>query len=231
MYTTLDFLVVLNARRLIVGASPDLKFRSTDESDIAHVVSELPTARKPWLYLISRLRWNRHISCVQCERATLPILNHMPQTFSLLPVCRPVLSKGAKQVKNSEALINFAINLAYEYFCFVIYFSKSFVFKFYLHFFLNFISNIFFYFISNIFLNFISKIFFKFYFQKFFSKFLFQIFFPNFFFKFFFKILKKIYFQIFFFNFFFKIYFKKFFSQNFFLNILFQNIFLWICYM
>ena len=26
-------------------------FRITDEGDIAHVVSELPTARKPWLYL------------------------------------------------------------------------------------------------------------------------------------------------------------------------------------
>ena len=31
--------------------------------------------------------------------ATLPILNHMPQTFSLLPVFRPVLSKGASKAK------------------------------------------------------------------------------------------------------------------------------------
>ena len=48
MYTMLDFLVVLNARRFIVGASLELKFRTTDEADTAHVVSELPTARKPW---------------------------------------------------------------------------------------------------------------------------------------------------------------------------------------
>ena len=81
MYTTLDFLVVLNARRFIAGASPEL-FRTTDEADTVHVVSELPIARKPlYLYLFSRLRSNPHIPCVQCERATLPILNHMPQTF------------------------------------------------------------------------------------------------------------------------------------------------------
>ena len=46
MYTTLDFLVVLNARRFIVGASPGLKFRTTDEADTAHLVSELPIVRK-----------------------------------------------------------------------------------------------------------------------------------------------------------------------------------------
>ena len=74
-------------------------FRTTDEADTAHVVSELPTARKPWLYLFSRLRSNHHITCVQCQRATLPILNHMPQMFSLLPVFRPVLSKGASKAK------------------------------------------------------------------------------------------------------------------------------------
>ena len=27
------------------------------------------------IYLFSRLRWNRHIPCMQCERATLPIWN------------------------------------------------------------------------------------------------------------------------------------------------------------
>ena len=39
MYTTLDFLVRLNARRFIVGASPELKFRTTNEADTAHVVA------------------------------------------------------------------------------------------------------------------------------------------------------------------------------------------------
>ena len=47
MYTILDILVVLNARCFIVEASPELKFRTTDEADTAHVVSELPIARKP----------------------------------------------------------------------------------------------------------------------------------------------------------------------------------------
>ena len=47
MYTTLEFPVVLNALRFIVGASPELKFRTTDKAETAHVVSELPTARKP----------------------------------------------------------------------------------------------------------------------------------------------------------------------------------------
>ena len=32
MYTTLDFLVRLNVRRFIVGASPELKFRTTDKA-------------------------------------------------------------------------------------------------------------------------------------------------------------------------------------------------------
>ena len=86
------------SRRFIVEASPELKFRTTDEADTAHVVSELPTARKP-IYLFSRLRSNRHIPWVQCEGTTLLILNHMPQTFSLLFVFRHVLSKGASKAK------------------------------------------------------------------------------------------------------------------------------------
>ena len=47
------------------------------------------------IYLFSPLRSNRLIPCVQCKRATLPILNqcrvHMPQTFLLLPIFRSVL--------------------------------------------------------------------------------------------------------------------------------------------
>ena len=122
-------------------------FRTTDEADTAHVVSDLPTARKPWLYLFSRLRSNRHITCVQCERATLPILSHMPQPFSLLPVFRPVLSK---QGENSVVLINVAINFGYEYFSFVIYFSTFFLSKLF--------SNIFFstFFFQNFFSKFVS---------------------------------------------------------------------------
>ena len=40
-------MVVLNARRFIEGASPELKFRTNDEADTADVVSQLPIARKP----------------------------------------------------------------------------------------------------------------------------------------------------------------------------------------
>ena len=40
--------MVLSARRFIVGSTPELKFRTNDEADTAHVVNGLPPARKPW---------------------------------------------------------------------------------------------------------------------------------------------------------------------------------------
>ena len=122
----------------------------------------------------------RHITCVQCERATLPILNHMLQTFSLLPVFRPVLSK---QGENSVALINVAIDFGYEYFSFVIYFSKIFFIK-------TFFQNFFFqnFFPTFFFSNFFPKIFF----YNFFSTFFFKIFPQHFFSKNFFQLLFKI---------------------------------------
>ena len=98
-HTTLDFFVVLNSRRFIVGANPELKCCTTDEADTAHVVSELPTARKSWIYLFSRLRSNRHIPCVQYERATLPILNHticrrrFHYSLSFALFCRRMLAR------------------------------------------------------------------------------------------------------------------------------------------
>ena len=123
--TTFDFLVVFNGRRFIVRTR-GTKISYDRWSDIAHVVSELPTARKPWYISSPRLRSNRDIPCVQWERATLPILNHIPQTFSLSFALfyRRVLAR-----KNSVLLINVAINFGYEYFCFVIYFSKIFLSK------------------------------------------------------------------------------------------------------
>ena len=39
MYTTLDFLVLVNGRRFIVAASPELKLHTTDEADTAHMVA------------------------------------------------------------------------------------------------------------------------------------------------------------------------------------------------
>ena len=98
MYTTLDFLVRLNVGRFIVVASPELKCRTTNEADIAHVVASYDSSQAV-IYLFTRLPSNRRIPCIQCERATLPILNCMPQTFSLLPVFRPVLSKDAGKAK------------------------------------------------------------------------------------------------------------------------------------
>ena len=112
------------------------------------------------IHLFSRLRSNLHNPCVQYERATLPILNHMAQTFSLLPVFRPVLSKGASKAKIVWQLVS--INFGYEYFCFVIYFSE-----------------IFFVII------FFQICFLKTFLQNFFSKFFFKIFSPNFFSNFF----------------------------------------------
>ena len=90
-------------------------FRTTDEANTAHMVSKLPTA------LFSRLRSNHHITCVQCERATLPILNHT-DVFIFALFCR-------RQGENSVALINVAINFGYEYFSFVIYFSNIYFIK------------------------------------------------------------------------------------------------------
>ena len=85
------------------------------------------------------------------------------QTFSLLPVFRPVLSK---QGENSVALINVAINFGYEYYSVVIYFSNIFFIKTFFRnfFFHNFFSTCFF---QNFFFqNFIKIFFLKFCFQN-----------------------------------------------------------------
>ena len=118
------------------------------------------------IYLFSRFCSNRRIPCVQCECATFPILNHMPQTFSLLPVFRRFL-EGCQQGKNSVTLINVAIKFGDEYFCFGIYFSKFFLSKLF--------SKIFFG--KTFFENYFSKIFFV---KTFFENFFFNIFFQNF---------------------------------------------------
>ena len=100
----------------------------------------------------------------------------MPQTFSLLPVFRPVLSKGASKVKIAWHLV--AINFGYEYLCFVIYFSEIFFPK---MFFSNFF--LFQFFPQNYFFEIFSQ---NFFFQIFFFKFVPHNFFSNFFQKLFF---------------------------------------------
>ena len=125
------------------------------------------------IHLFSRLRSNRYNPCVQYERAAPPISNHMAQTFSLLPVFRPVLSKCASKAKIVWHLV--AINFGYEIFCFVIYFSEIFIVKIFLQifFFKIFFSKLFFF-------NFFSKFFFQ---KCFFSNFFLTIFFTKFFFQ------------------------------------------------
>ena len=112
MYTTLEFLVVLNARRFIVGASPELKFRTIDEADAAG--KRVTDSSQAVIYLFSRLRSTRHVPRVQSQRATLPILNHIATDVFITPCLSPFFFKGCKQGKNNVALINFTINFGYE---------------------------------------------------------------------------------------------------------------------
>ena len=122
------------------------------------------------VYLLFRLRSNRHIPCVQSERATLPILNHIPQTFSLsfALFCRRLLARKKKRG---------IYQCCYKFWLWIFLFCNFF--------FQNFFFQIFF-----------PKFFFQNFFSKiFFSKFFFEIFFPKIFFpKFFFNFLKNFFF-------------------------------------
>ena len=149
--------LLLNARRFMMGASPELKFRTTNETDTAHVVSELPTARKPWYifspefvqiatFLASNPNARHCLFWVIRHRRF-----HYSLSFALF--CR-------KQGKNSVVLINVAINFGYEYFRFAIYFLI--------------------FFCQNFFPTFCSKIFFQNFFFKQFSTFFFNIVFQKF---------------------------------------------------
>ena len=83
------------------------------------------------IYLFSRLRSNRRIPCVQCERAT--------------PCLPPCIVEGCQQGKNRVALINVAIKFGDEHFYFGIYFPNIFFVKtFFEHVFSKYFSKIFF---------------------------------------------------------------------------------------
>ena len=71
---------VIQWSALYRGACLELKLHATDEADTAHMVASCGSSQGV-IHLLSRLPSNRHNPCVQYERATLPILNHMPQTF------------------------------------------------------------------------------------------------------------------------------------------------------
>ena len=101
MYTTLVFLVRLNVRRFIVGASPELKCRTTNEADTAHVVASyqqlagrdiyiyisfLPTSFKsPYSLHPMRVRDTAYFESYATDVFITPF--------------RPVLSKGASKAK------------------------------------------------------------------------------------------------------------------------------------
>ena len=157
------------------------------------MVSELPSySSQAVIYLFSGLRSNRHIPCVQWERATLSIVNH---SFSLPFVlfCRRVLARekksGTYQCCYKVWLLTFLFcNLFFQN-LFVKTFFKKYFFQIFFQFFFNFFSIFF----SNVFPKiFVLKIlfehffsqhfFFKFFSQNFFSKNFCQLFFKIFFF-------------------------------------------------
>ena len=165
----------LRARRFIVRASPELKFRTTDEAYTAHMVSGLPTARKQW-YIFSPdfLQIATFLACNARAQYCLFWINaecicrrrfHYSLSFVLF------LSKGANKAK---IVWHLTYRYCYKfwlwtYYCCVIYFSTIFFFS-------KLFSNIFF---QNVFFN----IFFpKFFFQTFFSNFFFQNLFSQMFF-------------------------------------------------
>ena len=107
-----------------------------------------------------RLRWNSHISGVQCERETV-YLQSIPsahaQIFSLLHLksyyslaFSLFLSRGVSQAKMVVALINCVISICYQYFRFEIFFSKIiFEIFFQTFFFPNIFQNLIFYFFAS----------------------------------------------------------------------------------
>ena len=98
MYTTLDFLVRLNARRFIAGASPELKFRTTDDADTAHVVASYRQLTSRDITFLPTSFKSPHSLRPMLARDTAYFESYATD-FSLLPVFRPVLSKGATKAK------------------------------------------------------------------------------------------------------------------------------------
>ena len=158
--TTLDFFLVLTASRSIVAASPLLRFRDNRWSRYrSNVVSELPTARKPWYsFHPTSLKWPHSLRAMWAQNCLFLInadfvcrrLFHYCLSFSLF------LSKGASEAKIVSHWLMFLYILFMNIF------------------FLKFVSKIFF------------QFFFYIYFQHFFSKFFFLVFsktFSNMFFE------------------------------------------------
>ena len=178
----------------------------------------------------SRLRWNRHIPCVQCERETA-YFESMPsahaQTFSSLGSNSLYYSYYPYDFLSLRVLLSIFLfrnvfSKIFRDFFFITFYSKIFVQNFLQVFFVTKTP----FFLKWLYRNikkseYFFPFFFKIFFQTFFSKFFFQHFFQNFFFKiFFFKIyaisknrnILPFFFKIFFPKFFFLISFQHFFS-------------------
>ena len=159
MYRTLDVLVRLNARRFIVGASPELTFRTTDKVDTAYVVASYRQLASRDISFLPTSFKSPHSLRPMRARDTAYVESYATDVF-ITPCLPPCFVEGCQQGKNSVALINVVIKFGDEYFCFGIYFSKIF-------------------FVKTFFKFFFSKFFFKIFFsnffsQTFFSKFSFQ---------------------------------------------------------
>ena len=110
---------------------------------------------KPELKIFSYHRWSRYRSCGKrvTDSSQAVIISFVPTSFKsphylrpmrardtayfesyatdvfITPCLSPFSVEGCWQGENSVALINVAINFVYEYFSFVIYFSKIFFIK------------------------------------------------------------------------------------------------------
>ena len=136
MYTTLDFLVRLNARGCIVGASPELKFRTTDEADTAHVVASYRQLASRDISFLSTSFKSPHSLRPMRARDTAYFESYATDVF-ITPCLPPCFVEGGLQAKNSVALINVAMKFGDKYCCFGIHFSKIFFPKFFFQFFFN----------------------------------------------------------------------------------------------
>ena len=98
MYSTLDFLVRLNARRFTVGASPELKFRTTDEAYTAHVVANYRQLASRDISFLPISFKSPHSLRPMRARDTAYFESYGTDVF-ITPRLPPVLSKGASKAK------------------------------------------------------------------------------------------------------------------------------------
>ena len=163
--TTFDFLVVFNGRRFIERAR-GTKISYDRWSDIAHVVSGLSTARKPWDISFLPTSFKSRHSLRPVRARDTAYFESYEYTTDVFPIFRPVLSKDASKEKKCGTY-----RCCYKFWLWIFLFCNLFFQNFFVK---TFFPNFFFKFLSQ---NFCYKIFS----QNFCFKILFQIFFPKFF--------------------------------------------------